>query len=215
MSLKSLVAAAPTVLKRVADARSCLLVEVSKQLLQKALRWMRTRSIKEPRERGILGALGFKRKQSDRSPEEALSSNLAAHYNMVCVLVPPSSRPLHLYTQMASPSPVSRIESMGPPPLSNSPSLSSFDSFHVGSSSGQTFEINRLQMMVNASQEDLHSVQTQFDEEREQLRRRYAARERQQEERFNAERLMYQARIRELEAALFSGGNRGEGSRHG
>jgi hypothetical protein len=104
---------------------------------------------------------------------------------------------------------------MGPPPLSNSPSLSSFDSFRARPTSGQNFEINRLQMMVNASQEDLHAVQTQFDEEREQLRRRYAARERQQEERFNAERLMYQARIRELEAALFGGGTRGEGSRRG
>ena len=143
--------------------------------------------------KGILGALGFKQKQSDRAPEEALSNKPAAHYSMVCVLVPPSSRPLHLYTEIASHSPASHIDSMGPPQLSNFPSLSSFDSFRAGSSSGQTFEINHLQMMVNASQEDLHSVQAQFDEEREQLRRRYAARERQQEERFNVERLMYQA----------------------
>ena len=53
--LKSLVAAATTVLKRVVDARSYLLVEASKRVLQKALRWTKTRSIKEPRERAFSG----------------------------------------------------------------------------------------------------------------------------------------------------------------
>ena len=165
--------------------------------------------------KGILGALGFKRKQSDRSPEEASASQSSVRYSMVCVLAPLPSRPLHLYKQITSPSPVSRIDSMGPPQLSTSPSLASFDSLHAGSSSGQTFEINRLQMMVNASQEDLHSAQSQFDEERELLRRRYAAREKQQEDRFNVERKMYQARIAELEAILRNVGSRGEGSRRG
>ena len=53
--LKSLVAAAITVLKRVVDARSYLLVEASKRVLQKALRWTKTRPIKEPRERVFSG----------------------------------------------------------------------------------------------------------------------------------------------------------------
>ena len=59
----------------------------------------------------------------------------------------------------------------------------------------QNFEIERLKMLLTASQEDL-SYQRQQSADRE---RQYAERERVQRERFDREREMYAERIKDLE----------------
>jgi hypothetical protein len=160
---------------------------------------------------------GFKRKQSDLSPEAAIVSKKksASRFEMVGVLVPPPPQPYANYLQLGSPPGTSSValsvrEPMGPPPpLSTSPSLSSFDSSGSGAAygSGQHFRAAHLQILLSTSQEDLRLTREQFDEEREFLRRRHEERERQQRESFEVERAFYESRIVELEK-----GKRGEGS---
>jgi hypothetical protein len=86
--------------------------------------------------------------------------------------------------------------------------MASFDSFGSGTDSGRDFEMNRLKLLLNASQEDFRLQQQQFADERERIRRRN-----------EEERAMYEARIQELERqSLGNRGGRGglgEGSRRG
>lgn len=85
--------------------------------------------------------------------------------------------------------PQSILGSMGPPPTS-SPSFSSFES-----AKERNYEAERLRILLNASQEDLRLQREHFIE-----------RERRQQESFDAERALYEARIEELQR------RRGEGS---
>jgi len=98
---------------------------------------------------------------------------------------------------------------MLPPPLSTSPSLASFESYRSDTVAGQNYEVDRLRLIVSASQEDLRLQQSHFDEEHEFLRRRYETRERQLQERFAAERSLLEARILDLERDKAGEGSRG------
>lgn len=144
----------------------------------------------------------FKRKNSDRSPEDPPASQASSRYQMVCVLIPSPPRPLHLYSQLEHQASPTLSQSMMPPPISTTPSFASFDSFPAGTGQRSHYEVDRLRLVVNASQEDLRLQTTQFDEERLQIRQRYEAREKQLLERFDAERRIYTTRIQELEQEL-------------
>ena len=84
------------------------------------------------------------------------------------------------------------------PPLSTSPSFSSFDSY------GSHFEANRLRHLLNASHDDLALQRQHFEE-----------RERRQLEQFEAERRMYETRIRELTEEVKGRGSGRGSSRRG
>jgi hypothetical protein len=165
---------------------------------------------------GILGALakGFKRKQADRSPEDAVVSS--SRSKMVCVLLPVRPRPYSAYQQLdvrpLQPSFSSASRDMAPPPPhSLSPSLSSFEGQPSGSGGGRNYEIKRYELLLGASQEDLLIQNELLDEER----RRNQDRERRMTERFNRERAMFEARIAELEFELKKREGGGSGSRRG
>jgi hypothetical protein len=163
-----------------------------------------------PKKKGLLGALtkGFKRKQDDRSPEEAAASSSRSK---VRVLMPRMPRPYAEYVQFnilpIRPSySMSSNEMAPPPPRSLSPSLASFDS-----QSGRNYEVEHYKFLLSASQEDLSLQGQVIDEER----RRYQEKERRLTERFNRERDMFKARITELELELSQRGSGGGGSRRG
>ena len=150
---------------------------------------------------GIFSSLknSLKRTKVDRSPEEASPPVQRRRFQMVGVAVPAPPRPHSSYTQLRSrpsapPSNIDEPRGEPTPPVSSSPSLASFDS--AGSDSGQQYEVNRLRLLLNASQEDLQFQRQQFED-----------RERRHNERFDAERAMYEARIQQLE-----GNKKGEGS---
>jgi hypothetical protein len=148
-------------------------------------------SPKKNKGKGIFGALtGFKRPSADISPPADPPTSKARRFKMVGVEVPPAPFPHSHYHQLGSrpsaTSPTSSIVAEHPPALSSSPSLASFDS--TGSTSGLAFEVDRLTILLSASQEDLSIQRSQYEE---QARR--------QQERFERERLLMQSRIRELE----------------
>jgi hypothetical protein len=169
--------------------RKCSLVEESK--LSKASPTKSTLSLepeepveeaspKDKKGKGVLSTLARsfkKRKGADRSPEATLSSKKS--------FVRPSSPSLSSYTPAVS--------SMGPP-LSASPSYSSFDSLQ--SLSKRNYEAERLKVLLNASQENLRLQQDHFIE-----------RERKQQEAFDLERAIYESRINELEMQRRGGGS--------
>jgi len=173
----------------------------------------------EKEKKSILHSLakGFKRKHGDRSPEAANPPRSVGR--SVCVEVPPPPIPHSFYVQLGSrlptslpfssssaaqePVPPSRLKTSpsfssltqeSGPPYSSSPSLSSFEL--PESSSARDFEVQRLRIMLNASHEDLRLQ-----------RQHYEDRERREQERFEAEREIYNRRIRELEES-----RKGEGS---
>jgi hypothetical protein len=159
----------------------------------------------------ISGKLTGKRKQADRSPEEASSSKQpGSGTQTVCVVVPMAPRPLSHYHQLNTRSTHSIV--MGPP-LSASPSFSSFET--RASESERNFEAERLRMMFNASQDDLHRHQQHSEEEYNSMRQRYRERESRREEAFAMEREHYLARIAELEKALRDQERRAGGDRRG
>jgi hypothetical protein len=153
----------------------------------------------EKKGKGIMGALKSlnKRTLSDRSPEEAPSpSKPRRRFNLVGVIVPNPPLPHSEYIQLPSlssnpPSVVPSAAADIAPPLSSSPSLASFHS----TASDQSYEIERLKLLLNASQEDLSLQRQEFENREHRLQNR-----------FDAERKVYEARIRSLQ-----GGDRGEG----
>jgi hypothetical protein len=103
-----------------------------------------------PKKKGLLGALtkGFKRKQDDRSPEEAAASSSRSK---VRVLMPRLPRPYAKYVQFnvlpIRPSfSLSSNEMAPPPPRSLSPSLASFDS-----QPGRNYKVERYKFLLSAS----------------------------------------------------------------
>jgi hypothetical protein len=178
-------------------------------------------------------AKGFKRKFEDLSPEAATTSSKPAN-RLVGVVVPPPPLPHSSYVQLGSrlntalpfssttqePGPPARLKASpsfssftqeSGPPYSSSPSTSSFE--HPASSSGRDFEVQRLTLMLNASQEDLSLQRQHFEEQAHR-----------QQERFERERLLMRARIRELEGSAKNDGGssvrdpwgaEGSGSRRG
>ena len=162
----------------------------------------------------IFGSIAktLKRKTSQRSPEAATTSKKGSRHSLVCVDVPKPPIPLTSYVQLGSrpsaPSSSISISEEPAPPLSSSPSLASFNS----TGSDQQFEIQRLQHLLTASQEDLVFQKQHYEE---QLRR--------QEERIAAERALFQSKIDSLQGGVNyrseegsgSGIYRGEGSSQG
>jgi hypothetical protein len=148
-----------------------------------------------PKKKGIFSAFtNRKRTQADRSPEESSHSEKPRHrFKLVGVDIPPPPIPHSHYQQLGSrlspPSSATVPPEESAPPLSSSPSLASFDS--AGSESGRLYEVERLKLLLNASQESLRLQ-----------RQQYEASERQMEQ----ERALYERRIRELE-----GNPKGEG----
>lgn len=129
---------------------------------------------------GVLGSIArsFKRNREDRSPE-------------------PIPEPTSPFSTRIAPS-FSRTSlnpsvrgSMGPPPTL-SPSRS-FDSF----GSERNYEAERLHHLLQSSQEDLRLT-----------REHYLERERRQQEAFEVERSIYQARIDELQRRKGEGSSR-------
>jgi len=125
---------------------------------------------------GILGSLkGFKRTQADRSPEEEVAAPKTRRKfgQLVGVVVPPAPLPHSSYVQFGARSP--KLPPSIPsdslsipdaaPPLSTSPSLSSFESY----GSHRNYEAERLQVLLNASQENLELQAKHFDDERRLL----------------------------------------------
>jgi hypothetical protein len=118
-----------------------------------------------PAKKGIFGTisskLAGKRKNSDRSPQE----------------VPPATR------QSVPRASSIYSQTMGPP-ISTSPSFSSFETPGAGGASlsrpriGKNFEVERLEMLLNASKEDLAISERQYGEDAEIMGRRYRERER-------------------------------------
>lgn len=156
---------------------------------------------KSSKSSGILGALAksLKRKTSDRSPEATISSKKGGpRGTLVGVIVPSPPIPHSSYTQLpvrtSAPSSVISVSDEPAPPLSSSPSLVSFTST-APDRENRDFELNRLNVLLNASQENLALQRRQF-EEREKL----------QQAQFDAERVIYATRIRELQEP-----DRGEG----
>ena len=174
--------------------------------------------------KGILGALSgrLKRKQEDRSPGEEPSNNPPSH-SSVRVIVPLPPRPLSDYVQLGahlSQPPFAASLSMGPP-LSPSPSLSSFETHDSGS--GRNYEAERLGILLNASQENLQLQQAQSDSQITLIS--YEERERRAQAAFELERAQFRAQFDELSRELRelrererrAGGSSqyGEGSRRG
>jgi hypothetical protein len=150
---------------------------------------------------GMFKALtkSLKRNKGDRSPEEASTSQTRRRFNLVGVVVPPPPIPHSSYVQLGSlssapPSVVNEPLRDPTPPVSSSPSLASFDS--AGSDSVPRYEVNRLRLLLTASQEDVRVQRQEFED-----------RERRANERFEAERQVYEEQIRAMTAW-----NRGEGS---
>jgi hypothetical protein len=155
--------------------------------------------------KGLLGTisskLSGKRKIDDRSPPEGPSSRKATpHFQMVCVLVPDPPRPLSDYHQVVpTRSPSVRPDPMGPP-LSTSPSFSSFEA--PGSNLRRNFEVDRLSLLLNASQEDLRTQQSHSEEDAVVMRRRYMDREKRIRDEFAKERALLRSHISQLEEEL-------------
>jgi hypothetical protein len=149
----------------------------------------------EKRKKGLFSVFSKapKRKQADLSPDQVTSSSAPSRsrLTLVGVVVPPPPLPHSSYLQLSHPSLASSSNLEAPqevptPPISSSPSLASFDSRH--SDSGAMFEVNRLRLLLNASQEELRIEKERFAEQE----RRTAARA-------EAERALYVARIDELQ----------------
>jgi hypothetical protein len=137
----------------------------------------------------------LKRKTADRSPDSVTSLKKSGQRGLtVCVQVPAPPIPLDHYQQLGSRSsaPSVIVEDPHLPP-SSSPSLTSLRSHFTSSS--QHFETERLQILLNAAQEELVLTRCQYDE---QIAR--------QSSQFARERAMYLARIKELEGGMMGGG---------
>ena len=141
------------------------------------------------------------------------------------VIVPLPPRPLSNYVQLGarlSQPPFAASPSMGPP-LSTSPSFSSFETHDSGS--GCNYEAKRLGILLNASQENLQLQQTQSDSQIASIRSYYEERERRAQAAFELERAQFRAQFEELSRELreireqerrAGGSSRyGEGSRRG
>ena len=130
-------------------------------------------SFKKQKGKSVLSALTkpFKRKINDWSPEVAQSSKKTS---------------VHQASPTLSMMQIPRSE-IGEPPLTQTPSYISFESFK----SGANFEADHLCLLLNASQEDLRLEWSRFEE-----------REKHQAEMFERERQHYASRIRELEKGL-------------
>jgi hypothetical protein len=167
----------------------------------------------------ISGKLAGKRKQEDRSPEEASSSKPPdPRFQMVCVLIPPPPRPYSDYHQLGVVPTSPDLPSVRPAPSlrsvhtepretmalsdvdgpSTSPSISSFDT----RASGRNFEAERFSMLLNASQEDLRAIQRSDAEDIQMLSQRYQDRERRMVASFEKERTIFRAQIAALERQL-------------
>jgi hypothetical protein len=136
-----------------------------------------------------------KRKTSDRSPKATMSLKKSGQRGlMVCVQVLAPPIPLDLYQQLgsrlAAPSIIVEDSHV---PLSSSPSLTSLRSHFTSSS--QHFETERLQILLNAAQEELVLTRRQYEE---QLAHKSSL--------FARESVMYLACIRELEGDQMGGG---------
>jgi hypothetical protein len=133
----------------------------------------------------ISSKLPGKRKNSDRSPQEAPPATRQS--------VPRASS---IYSQQ-----------MGPP-ISTSPSFSSFETPGAGGAGssrprlGKPFEVERLELLLNASKEDLAISERQYGEDAEIMGRRYRERERRLLADFEKERNLLKAHIAQLEEAL-------------
>lgn len=160
-------------------------------------------SPKASKGKGILGKLtrSFKRKPEDRSPEAPIAEKkTASHFVMVGVLMPPPILPYSSYVQLGTrPSTSSLAPTASQPPLSASPSMTSFDS--QGSGSQPNFEAERYRQLYTASQENLALQQEQYEQELEFTRRRQLDRERRQRELFAAERKLWEEKLLASEEA--------------
>jgi hypothetical protein len=150
--------------------------------------------VETPKKKGIFSVFsGRKRTQADRSPEEPSPSEKPRRFKLVGVDIPPPPIPHSRYQQLGSrlspPSSATVPPEEPAPPLSSSPSLASFDS--AGSESGRVYEVERLKLLLNASQESLRLQRQQYEAS---------------ERRMEQERALYERRIRELE-----GNPKGEG----
>jgi hypothetical protein len=133
----------------------------------------------------ISSKLSTKCKNSDRSPQEAPPTTRQS--------VPRASS---IYSQP-----------MGPP-ISTSPSFSSFETPGAGGASssrprmGKHFEVERLEMLLNVSKEDLAISERQYGEDAETMGRRYRERERRLLADFEKECGLLKDHIAQLEEAL-------------
>jgi hypothetical protein len=141
-----------------------------------------------PAKKGLFGTISSrlsKRKIADRSPQEAPPATRQS--------VPRASS---IYSQQ-----------MGPP-ISTSPSFSSFETPGAGGAGssrprlGKPFEVERLELLLNASKEDLAISERQYGEDAEIMGRRYRERERRLLADFEKERGLLKAHIAQLEEAL-------------
>ena len=140
-----------------------------------------------PAKKSLFGTISSrltKRKIGDRSPQEAPPTRQS---------VPRASS---IYSQQ-----------MGPP-ISTSPSFSSFETPGAGGAGssrprlGKPFEVERLELLLNASKEDLAISERQYGEDAEIMGRRYRERERRLLADFEKERGLLKAHIAQLEEAL-------------
>ena len=109
------------------------------------------------------------------------------------------------------------------PPLSTSPSFSSFETHDTGPR--RNYEAERLGILLNASQENLQLQQAQSDSHLASIRSYYEERERRMQAAFELERAQFRAQFDELSRELRemrererrAGGSsrHGEGSRRG
>ena len=88
--------------------------------------------------------------------------------------------------------------SMGPPSTNPSapPSVTPLSSHASGS--GQNYEAEWLRILLNASREELHLQQRQFEEEKITMNRHFKERQQIQQAQFDAERVFYQSQIKAL-----------------
>jgi hypothetical protein len=129
--------------------------------------------------KGVLSALvkPFKRKTEDRSPEAPQLSKK------------PSLRPISPSISLVR----AQASKSGDPPLTQTPSFTSFDS--IGSEPGANFEADHLRLMLTASQDDLRLE-----------RERALEREQRLTSSFDVERRYYEAKIRDLERSAWGAG---------
>jgi hypothetical protein len=125
---------------------------------------------------------------------------------MVCILVPLPPRPLSDYQQLGSNrAPSVQSEVMGPP-SATSPAYTPYTASPAPSirpsNSRRNFEVERLGVLLNASQEDLRTHQQQSIEDSAMMRQRYQDRENRLRAEFEKERQIYLSQIASLESAL-------------
>lgn len=143
-----------------------------------------------PKKKGLFGAIsskftsgGTKRKNSDRSPQE----------------VPSVARAPSIHSHALD------------PPLSSSPSFSSFDAQVPGSRTagprpGSHYEVERLQLLLNSSREDLAVSERHYNEDAITMAQRYRARELRLLSEFEKERTLLKQHIARLEEELYGRG---------